>query len=144
MKKLLVILCLLIGPMAMGQKTDGVVTYVRKEHWLKIINRLPFLSQEQKDRESQTWKNFEENNKGIKMKLAFSPNESLYTYFSDEPEEGGYSWRKSEFLLYRNFEKEKRPTSSKCSVKPTLLTIPYTHQSGKLATRSKKLRVTSA
>jgi GLPGLI family protein len=57
---------------------------------------------------AQTWKNFEEDNKGIKMKLAFSPNESLYTYNSDEPEEGGYSWRKSEFYLYRNFERDKK------------------------------------
>lgn len=108
MKKLLILLCLLMSTGAMAQKTEGVVTYVRKEYWLKIVNRLPFLSQEQKDRESQTWKNWAENNKGIKMKLAFSPNESLYTYFSDEPEEGGYSWRKSEFYVYRNFEKEKK------------------------------------
>lgn len=108
MKKLLILLFLLTGSVAMAQKTEGVVTYVRKEYWLKIVNRLPFLSQEQKDRETQTWKNWAEQNKGIQMKLAFSSNESLYTYFSDEPEEGGYSWRKSELYLYRNFEKEKK------------------------------------
>ena len=108
MKKLFILLCLLTSSMAMAQKTEGVVTYVRKEHWLKITSRMTFLSQEQKDRMAQTWKNFEENNKGIKMKLMFSPNESLYTYNSDEPEEGGYSWRKSEFHLYRNFEKDKK------------------------------------
>lgn len=108
MKKLLVCLCLLTSTMAVAQKTEGVVTYVRKEHWLKITNRLTFLSQEQKDRMTQTWKNWEENNKGVKMKLAFSPNESLYTYNSDEPEEGGYSWRKSDFFVYRNFEKDKK------------------------------------
>lgn len=108
MKKLLVFLCLLTSSVTMAQKTEGVVTYVRKEHWLKIINRLLFLSQEQKDRESQTWKNWAERDKGIKMKMAFSPNESLYTYFSDEPEEGGYSWRKSEYYIYRNFEKDKK------------------------------------
>jgi GLPGLI family protein len=108
MKKLLILLCLLTSSMAMAQKTDGVVTYTRKEYWLKIVNRLTFLSQEQKDREAQTWKNWELDNKGIKMKLAFSSNESRYTYNSDEPEEGGYSWRKSEFLLYRNFEKDKK------------------------------------
>lgn len=108
MKKLLIILSLLIGPATMAQKTDGVVTYVRKEHWLKITNRLTFLSQEQKDRMTQTFKNWAENNKGVKMKLAFSPTESLYTRNSDEPEEGGYSWRNSEFNLYRNFEKDKK------------------------------------
>ncbi|AUD01855.1 GLPGLI family protein [Spirosoma pollinicola] len=108
MKKLFIFLCLLTSSVTMAQKTEGVVTYVRKEYWLKIINRLTFLSQEEKDREAQTWKNYAEDNKGIKMKLAFNPDESLYTYNSDEPEEGGYSWRKSEFYLYRNFEKEKK------------------------------------
>lgn len=108
MKKILILLCLLTGSGAVAQKTDGVVTYVRKEHWLKITNRLTFLSQEQKDRMANTFKNWAENNKGVKMKLAFSPTESLYTYNSDEPEEGGYSWRKSEYYLYRNFEKEKK------------------------------------
>lgn len=108
MKKVLICLFLLTSAGTMAQKTEGVVTYVRKEYWLKITNRLTFLSQEQKDRMTQTWKNWEENNKGIKMKLAFSPNESLYTYNSDEPEEGGYSWRKRELSLYRNFEKDKK------------------------------------
>ena len=108
MKKILLILSLLISSATIAQKTEGVATYVRKEHWLKIMSRLTFLSQEQKDRMAQTWKNWAEDNKGIKMKLAFSPNESLYTYNSDEPEEGGYSWRKSELDLYRNFEKDKK------------------------------------
>ena len=108
MKKILLILSLLISSATVAQKTEGVVTYVRKEYWLKITNRLTFLSQEQKDRMAQTWKNWAENNKGVKMKLAFSPSESLYTRNSDEPEEGGYSWRSSEFNLYRNFEKDKK------------------------------------
>lgn len=108
MKKILICLFLLTSIGTMAQKTEGVVTYVRKEYWLKITNRLTFLSQEQKDRMSQTFKNWEEDNKGIKMKLAFSPNESRYTYNSDEPEEGGYSWRKPEFHLYRNFEKDRK------------------------------------
>lgn len=108
MKKLFILLCLLTSSVTMAQKTEGVVTYVRKEHWLKITNRLTFLSQEQKDRMMQTWKNWEENNKGLKMKMAFNANESLYTYNSDEPDEGGYSWRKSELVLYRNAEKDKK------------------------------------
>lgn len=109
MKKILIIACCLLScSMALAQKTEGVVTYVRKEHWLKIINRLTFLSVEQKDRMMQTWKNEEEDNKGIKMKLSFNADESLYTYNSEEPEEGTYSWRKSEFYMYRNFAKERK------------------------------------
>ncbi|AKD56723.1 GLPGLI family protein [Spirosoma radiotolerans] len=108
MKNIVILLCLLTSLATMAQKNEGVVTYVRKDHWLKITNRLTFLSQEEKDRETQTWKNWEADNKGDKMKLAFSPKESLYTYNSDEPEEGGYSRRKGEFYLYRNFEKDKK------------------------------------
>jgi len=110
MKNLLLALGLLLSLAATAQdaKTEGVVTYVRKERWLKITNRLTFLSQEQKDRMAQTWKNWAENDKGIKMKMSFSPTESLYTYNSDEPEEGGYSWRKSDLFLYRNFAKERK------------------------------------
>lgn len=108
MKKILIILCLLTSSLAMAQKSEGVVTYVRKEYWVKIASRLTFMSQEQKDRMAQITKNWDDNNKGTKMKLAFSPNESRYTYNSDEPEEGGYSWRKYEFILYRNFEKDKK------------------------------------
>lgn len=108
MKKLLILLSLLISSGAMAQKTEGVVTYVRKENWTKITNRLTFLSQEEKDRAAQMRKNWDENYKGLKMKLPFNANESLYTYYSDEPEEGGYSWRKDEFYLYRNAEKDKK------------------------------------
>jgi len=113
MKNTLLGLCLLISLTASAQtattpQTEGVVTYVRKERWLKIQNRLTFLSQEQKDRMAQTWKNWAENDKGIKMKLLFSPTESLYTYNSDEPDEGGYSWRKTDLFFYRDFEKERK------------------------------------
>ena len=108
MKKLLVILFLLAGSMVSAQKTEGVVTYVRKEHWLKIIGRLTYLGQEEKDRAAQTWKNMEEEDKGEKMKLAFTEKESLYTRSSEEPEDGGYSWRRSEFRVYRNFEQDKK------------------------------------
>ena len=110
MKNILLILCGLISLTAPAQdaKTEGVVTYVRKERWVKITSRLTYLSQEQKDRIAQTYKNFVENDKGIKMKLSFNATQSLYTYNSDEPEEGGYSWRKSDLFLFRDFEKERK------------------------------------
>ncbi|GAB3497979.1 GLPGLI family protein [Spirosoma knui] len=100
----------LIGTTAIAQNTEGVVSYKRKTHWIKIISRMTFLSQEEKDRAAQTWKNYEEENNAEKMKLAFSPNESLYTYASEsgETDDGSYSWRNSELKLYRNFEKDKK------------------------------------
>ncbi|MCK8492604.1 GLPGLI family protein [Spirosoma sp. RP8] len=107
MNRLLVLLFAILATVtAQAQKTEGIATYERKTYWTKLINRMSFLSQEEKDRAAQTWKNDDESKE--KMKLAFNANESIYTYSSDEPSESGYSWRRSEFLLYRNFDKDKK------------------------------------
>lgn len=103
-------LFVLIATTSLAQKTEGVVSYKRKTYWTKIISRMIYLSQEEKDRAAQTWKNFEEENNAEKMKLAFNANESLYTYASEQSEtdDGSYSWRNQELKLYRNFEKDKK------------------------------------
>ncbi|MFD2570608.1 GLPGLI family protein [Spirosoma soli] len=106
----LLISCWLMATTVVAQNTEGVVSYKRKTYWIKIISRMTFLSQEEKDRAAQTWKNYEEENNAEKMKLAFSPTESLYTYASEsgETDDGSYSWRNSELKLYRNFDKDKK------------------------------------
>lgn len=98
----------LLAASAVAQKTEGVVTYERKSYWTKIIARMTFLSQEQKDRAAQTWKNHDEWKE--KMKLTFNANESLYTYGSEQgqTEDGRYSWRNSDLVLYRNFDKDQK------------------------------------
>lgn len=98
----------LIATTSLGQKTEGVVSYERRTSWVKIIGRMSFLSQEEKDRAAQTWKNDSEYKE--KMKLVFNANESFYSYASEqgETEDGNYSWRNSELKLYRNFEKDKK------------------------------------
>ncbi|GAB3642719.1 GLPGLI family protein [Spirosoma arcticum] len=100
----------LIAATSLAQNTEGVVSYKRKTYWLKIIGRMTYLSQEEKDRAANTWKNFEEENNAEKMKLAFNANESLYTYASEQgqTDDGQYSWRNRELQLYRNFEKDKK------------------------------------
>lgn len=100
----------LIATASLAQNTEGVVSYKRKTHWLKIIGRMTFLSQEEKDRAAQTWKNFEEENNAEKMKMAFNANESLYTYAGEQgqTDDGQYSWRNRELVLYRNFEKDRK------------------------------------
>lgn len=100
--------CLFIITTANAQKNEGIVNYERKTYWTKIIARMTYLSQEQKDRAAQTWKNDDEFKE--KMKLAFTENESLYSFTNEqgETEDGSYSWRNSELKLYRNFEKDKK------------------------------------
>ncbi|WP_338871614.1 GLPGLI family protein [Spirosoma sp. SC4-14] len=91
-----------------AQNSEGIVNYERKTYWTKIIARMTFLSQEQKDRAAQTWKNDDEYKE--KMKLVFTENESLYTYANEqgETEDGSYSWRHSEFKLHRDFAKDRK------------------------------------
>lgn len=110
MKKLCILFGVFLALAANAQTTEGVINYSRKEYWSKIIGRLTYLSQEEKDRSAQIRKNWEEDNKGEKMKLAFTETESLYTYGSEqgETDDGQYSWRQSEYKLYRNFEKDKK------------------------------------
>ncbi|HLK98171.1 MAG TPA: GLPGLI family protein [Hymenobacter sp.] len=100
----------LIAMGSLAQNTEGVVSYKRKTHWIKIIGRMTYLSQEEKDRAAQTWKNFEEENNAEKMKLAFNASESLYTYASEqgESDDGKYSWRNRDLQLYRNFGKDRK------------------------------------
>jgi hypothetical protein len=58
-----------------------VVVYERVTNWPKLYARLTFLSQEEKDRLAQTWKNDAEFKE--KTKLFFSPSRSLYTHFAE-------------------------------------------------------------
>jgi GLPGLI family protein len=99
---------LLMSVSAVAQQTEGVVTYERKTYWTKIYARMTYLSQEQKDRIAQTWKNDEENKE--KMKLIFNQDASLYTYVNEmgSTDDGRYTWRNQELLLYRNFAKEQK------------------------------------
>ncbi|WP_234735001.1 GLPGLI family protein [Tellurirhabdus bombi] len=109
MKKLLLIACCLLSLTALAQdKSEGVVTYEHATDWVKMNSQLTFLSKEEKERMAQTWKNDEVYK--TKMKLAFSPTQSLYTYLSDQgqSEDGTYSWRQDDYIIQRDFEKEKK------------------------------------
>lgn len=106
MKPYFFIALFLLSLGAEAQQTEGIVYYNRKSYWTKIIQRMTFLSKEQKDRSAMTWKN--EDGYTEKMKLFFSPSQSLYTSNTDEIEGAGYSWRRDEYFIQRNFDQEKK------------------------------------
>ena len=88
--------------------TEGVIVYERVQFWAKIASRLSYLSKEEKDRIKMSWG---ANDEGWKQNfnLYFNAKESLYTYGEDNVEEtNGYSWRKEELVLYRNFDADKK------------------------------------
>ncbi len=73
-----------------------------------MIKKLPFLTQEEKDRMEQTWKNEEQNKQ--KMNLFFNEKQSIYTWGQEQQEYEGFEFRgrNEELVLYKNFETEKQ------------------------------------
>jgi GLPGLI family protein len=108
MKKILLLLLFVcLARPASAQKMEGVVSYEQVFHWARIYSRLDFLSQEQKDREMLTWGGKDESKS--KMKLYFTPTQSKYTHSDEEDDEDRrYSWRKQEYVIFRDFEEETK------------------------------------
>lgn len=99
---------LLSGGFAHAQKTEGLIRFERQVNWIKMMKKLPFLTQEEKDRMEQTWKNDPDPKQ--KMNLYFNEKESLYTWGQEDQSYEDENWksRNKELVFYRNFENEKR------------------------------------
>lgn len=88
-----------------SQATEGKIMYKYTIYWNKIYANLEFLSKAERDREILTWGN--EDGYSTKMSLFFTPKESLYTYATEKENDQSYSWRKDDYLIYRNFEENR-------------------------------------
>lgn len=86
-----------------AQMAEGMITYNRKTDWISIMSKLDYLSSEEVDRMRLTWGS-NDDNKGRNYDLYFKNNQTVYTYKEEDNESGGYSWRKSEFLLIRDYK----------------------------------------
>lgn len=107
MKSVSLLIFMLLGFAATAQKTSGEISYERVKTWSRINNRMTFLSKEEKERAATTWANNDEQKQDFV--LLFNEKQSYYSYPAKEDlSEGGYSWQKDEYKIYRDFEKEKR------------------------------------
>jgi len=97
---ILVLCTLIVTESSWGQ--NGVITYNRKQNWLNIMSKLPYLSQEEKDRMQLTWG--KDENTGYDFLLTY--NTSGYIYMRKEKEDNyGESWDDGEDdILIRNAE----------------------------------------
>lgn len=103
MKKMtLIILLLAFGIWAKAQKNEGEVTFKRTTSWTKMNDQMTFLSKQQKEKNAYMFGNIDISTQTYT--LFFSPKGSKY----EEKEENtnGYSWRKEQFVIYRDFENE--------------------------------------
>ncbi len=99
MKKILIIVFSIISNLAYSQKSAGNITYEYERNWLKIIEKDKFLTNDQKQRELQTSKNY--GSWKTKMQLVFN---SKGSYYGLGEEERGNSWQKTEYWIRRDFE----------------------------------------
>jgi len=105
MKKIGILLLISFSSFCQELKQEGVVYYERRTFWASIMNRLTYLSNEEKNRIKLTWGSTDEGWKQ-NMTLAFTPKQSLYAYGEDNPEEG-WAGRKETLFLTKNFETER-------------------------------------
>ncbi len=93
---------------AQSQFTEGSIRYLITDNWVKKMNSVDYISKENRDRMSYVWgADAEWQEYGI---LTLSGQQSKWE-ISDEvldDENTGYSWRKDEYELYRDYGKATR------------------------------------
>lgn len=104
---LIFLLSILFFIPAKSQEVNGVITYNRKTDWISMMSKLPWITQEDVDRDRLTWGKRSEKSKGRNYELYVDGTKSLYTY-KEEESEGGYSWRKKEnYCIIRDYKSKK-------------------------------------
>ena len=100
MKKISSIIGLLFFTLTLSaQDVQGVIEYNRKTDWISIMSRLPFMTEEEVQRNRLTWgKN---QGRGRNYNLTFKGNKSVYTYGKNESE-SGWSWNSEAYVLIRD------------------------------------------
>lgn len=87
------------------QKSEGVITFNRKQDYISIMSKLPHITQEDVDRSSLTWGSY--TSEGTNYELYFKDNKSLYAR-KEEQSESGYSWKKEQFILMRDYKSKSQ------------------------------------
>ena len=85
-----------------GQQA-GQIKYDRTTFYSKIIDELPYLSEEERDRQKLTWG--KDEGWAHPYILQFSPEKTLYTY-GEREREYNFSWKQEEFLLIHDLQED--------------------------------------
>ncbi len=87
-----------------AQDVEGTIVYNRKTDWISIMSRLPFMTQEEIDRNRLTWG--KRSGRGRNYNLYLKGNKSVYTY-GENDSESGWSWKSEEYVLVRDHKSKK-------------------------------------
>lgn len=104
MKKQIITLLISIISLQTFAQNEGMVRFTRTTYWTRLNSTLPYLSKQEKEKQAymfggrDDWKEF--------TLLYFNEKESRYTHSEEKSDESeGYAWRKEEYNVRRNFEK---------------------------------------
>jgi GLPGLI family protein len=98
----IIFFCYFILTSCLVSAQGGVITYNKKYSWANIAKKMPYLSQEEKDRITLSWGN-DDDNKGEDYVLTYNPKGSVYKA-KERDENYGYSWGEDEDVFIRDFE----------------------------------------
>jgi GLPGLI family protein len=104
MKNTLILISILFISFATYAQQEGMVRYTRTTYWTRLNSKLPYLSKQEKEKQAymfggkDDWKEY--------TLLYFNEKGSFYTHSEEKSEESeGYDWRKEQFGIKRDFEK---------------------------------------
>ncbi|HRQ29659.1 MAG TPA: GLPGLI family protein [Saprospiraceae bacterium] len=90
----------------MANAQSGVIEFNRKENWINILTKMPFLSQEEKEREILTSSKWQNEYKGEPYIYTFSEKGSTYLV-KETDDNHGFQWKRDNEVFIRDFEQSK-------------------------------------
>lgn len=97
------LLTITLGLTASAQSMEGKIRFLVTHNWAKKLQAVEYLSKEQRDRVTYMWGSRSEWKEFTEM--YFKPGKTKYIDSEEraEPDDEGYSWRKDEYTITRNF-----------------------------------------
>jgi len=103
--KVIIASIILLGYLGnVSAQISGEITYDRKVYYSRIIDNLPYLSEEEKARQKLTWG--KDEGWSHPYILQFDQDQTLYTY-GEQEKNNAYSWKQDEFVLIHDRNNDK-------------------------------------
>jgi len=105
-KSLTLVILILFSTASFAQKMEGSIRYLMVHNWTKQIAAVDYLSKQAVDRLTYMYGNRAEYKTFSKLFLNATQSKYEDSEESAEQDDAGYSWRKDEYTITRNFEKK--------------------------------------
>jgi GLPGLI family protein len=105
-KALAIAILILFSTVGMAQKMEGSIRYLMVHNFAKRYAAVDYLSKQDIDRVSYMWGNNAEYKTYANLYLNATQTKYEDSEESAEQDDAGYSWRRDQFIINRNFEKK--------------------------------------